>query len=113
MKNIKLIVLAATAMLFLGIGNVNAQENNPQTVIIQVFPDLDGAKLTPLLLVISPDGNSYEVSMNEVSVKTKKTATIDNLKILQKEINKWKNEGFVIDGKSETSGYINIIMSKY
>ncbi len=113
MKNVKLILVAVVAMLFLGVGNVSAQEKEAQTVIIQSYPEAHGTKLTSLLLVIDPNGNSYEIPMNEMTVKNKKAVWIDNLKILQKEINKWKNEGFIIDGKSETNSYVNIIMSKY
>lgn len=113
MKDVRLMLLSVLAMLFLGMGNVNAQEKNEvQTVIMQVYPEVNGVKLTIALLVIDPEGNSYEIPMSELGAKNKKEATINNLKILQKEINKWKYEGFVIDGKSETNGYFHIIMSK-
>ncbi len=113
MKKVRLVLVAVVAMLFLGIGSVNAQEKTPQTVIIQMATELNGTKVMYFLLVIEPNGNSYEIPVNEDNIKDRKLVAVNNFKVLQKEINKWKYEGFVIDGTSETNGYVNIIMSKY
>lgn len=114
MKNVKLMLLAVTAMLFFGMGNVNAQEKEPQTVIIQVYGEMDGTKNKMSLLVTATDIESYEIPMNEIGLKNRKEATINNSEILQKEIDKWKNEGFVIDNISVTGSlnFIYVVMSK-
>lgn len=115
MKNVKLIILAVTAMLFWGMGSASAQEKEPQTVIIQAYAEMDGTKSKMSLLVTATDVKSYEIPLNEVGFKNRKEATINNSTILQKEIDKWKNEGFVIDGISVREGldFVYIVMSKY
>lgn len=114
MKNVKLILLTVTTILFLGMENANAQKKEAHTVIIQVYTEMDGAKNKMSLLVTATDEKSYEIPMNEVGLKNRKEATINNSEILQKEIDKWKNEGFVIDGISVTGSlnFIYIVMSK-
>jgi hypothetical protein len=37
MKNVRLMVLATIAMVFMGVANLSAQEQDQQTVIIRVF----------------------------------------------------------------------------
>lgn len=115
MKTVKLILLTVTTILFFGMSNVSAQEKKAQTVIIQAYAEMDGTKSKMSLLVTPTDVKSYEIPLNEVGFKNRKEATINNSAILQKEIDKWKNEGFVIDGISVREGldFVYIVMSKY
>ena len=106
--------LATIAMFYMGITTVNAQEKKPQTVIIQVYAEVS-TKSILTLLVTAPNSDSYEIPMGEIGLKNRKEAIINNSKIIQKEIDKWKNDGFVIEDASVTPGLYNfvyIIMSK-
>ena len=108
-----MIVLLVAVMFLSGIENANAQEKSPQTVIIRVYVDAKGMEFNFSLLVTTPDANSYELPMETLTTKNKKENTINNSKILQKEIDKWKKEGFSVD---EISGSFfdsfMLIMSK-
>jgi hypothetical protein len=97
MKNVKLLMFAFTAMLFLGIGNVSGQEKEPQTVMMSVIGEFKGSEMSLNLIVISPDGSDYEVSMEKRTLKNRKESFIANTKIIQSEINKWKQKGYKID----------------
>lgn len=114
MEKIKLLLPIIAVMTFLGIGNVSAQEEkNPQTVIIQVYGESKGSEIDLSLLVTAPAGDSYEVPLGTRTLKNKKEFIINHSKILQKEIDKWKKEGFIVDDVSTI--YIDslvIIMSK-
>lgn len=112
MNRVKLIVFLVV-VFFSGTGNVNGQEKNPQTVIIEIYPDAKGMDINFSLLITTPTGDSYEIPMETRTLKNKKESTIKNSKILQKEIDKWKKEGYIVD---EVSGSVfdsfMIIMSK-
>jgi hypothetical protein len=101
-------------MLFLGMGNVNAQEKEPQTVIIKVCEFAINIKSQ--ILVIEPDGNSNKLLLDKVTSGNYEESMANNAKIVQKEINKWKKEGFTISGMTsdmETANrYTTIILSK-
>ncbi len=101
MKNVKLVVLATMTMLFLGMGDVSAQESKIQSVIISVC--VKGSKYT--IEVVNPD---YSVELKEYTTK-------DNVHVtLKQEIDKWLEEGYQImesnsnylSGGFPVSGYI-------
>lgn len=115
MKNVQLLVLTAIAMIAIGFSDVKAQDQQPNTVIIQVFGEMKGTDVVFSLLVTPPDGsNTYEVSMDTRTLKNRKEVTINNTKTVQLEINKWKKEGFTIDGISTIGGadFLYIVLSK-
>ncbi len=116
MKNIQRLVVTAIAMITIGFSDVNAQEQQqPNTVIVQVFGEMKGTDVAFSLLVTPPDGsNTYEVPMETRTLKNRKEVAINNTKIVQLEINKWKKEGFVIDGVSTIGGpdFLYIVLSK-
>lgn len=109
MKNVKLMLLTLTILLFLGIENVSAQDNNPQTVIIKIYEF--AANNNSKILIIDPQGNIAEIDLKKML-----TDNEQNIIPIQKEINKWKSEGFTIEGisgGSVMSGIITtIILSK-
>ncbi len=115
MKNIQRLVVTAIAMITIGFSDVNAQDQQPNTVIIQVFGEMKGTDVAFSLLVTPPDGsNTYEVQMETRTLKNRKEVAINNTKTVQLEINKWKKEGFVIDGVSTIGGpdFLYIVLSK-
>ena len=107
MKNVKLIFLAVTATLFLGIGNVSAQKS--ETVIIKVYEFI--ASSNSKIMVIDPKGVVVETELKKMLTNGEQ-----NIILMQKEIDKWKNEGFTIDGISggtaSTGLVTTIILSK-
>lgn len=115
MKNVQLLVLTAIAMIAIGFSDVKAQNTEPNTVIIQVFGEMKNTDVAFSLLVTPPDGsNTYEVPMETQTLKNRKEVAIANTKIVQLEINKWKKEGFVIDGISTIGGpdFLYVVLSK-
>lgn len=111
MKNWKKIgmLLTLSVVTFLGMGNVSAQEQSNQTVIIKVYEF--SANSNSKIMVIEPNGTIVEKKLDKML-----TSGEQNIVEIQNEINKWKNEGFVIDGISGgtvTNGLITtIILSK-
>lgn len=109
MKKVKLILVVVVAMLFLGIGSVNAQEKKQQIVIVKVYEFV--ANSTSRIMVIDPTG-----TVTEIELKKMLSSGEQNIIPIQKEINKWADKGFVIKGISSgsvTSGLITtIILSK-
>jgi len=101
MKNVKRILLTITVMLFLGVGNVNAQENEPQTVIINVyeFPTMFQSRV----FVTQPDGNLKTFDLKKIDYKSMEDAIQNNNALIQTEINLWKKSGFEIDGFSNSA----------
>lgn len=91
MKNTILVLFAVTALLFFPIGKVNAQEKNNQTVIIKVYEFT--ANSNSKIIVVKPDGTVEENKLNKIFTSGEQNA-VD----IQNEINKWRNEGFEIDG---------------
>ena len=117
MKNVRLMVLATIAMMFMGVANLSAQEQDQQTVIIRVFEFYSGANSH--MSVISPDGSTKSVQLSDLSLNMK---YIDNeMKngiALQSEIDTWKKKGFIVSGISNSNTPIGeglvmvIILSK-
>lgn len=113
MKNIKVLLLATMTMLFLGMGNVNAQEKESQTVILNISGVQSlSAGMELGIIVIAPDGSDYEIPLKTRTLKNRKEAIIANSKTIQSEINKWKQEGFKIDVFMTHDYSEYIIMSK-
>lgn len=109
MKNVKL-MLVFTAMLIFGMGNVNAQDNVSKTVIIRVTESLFRGK--PSIITIDSEGKTSIVDLNGGLDET----GANTIRIHQ-EINKWKKEGYEIDGISnsaigETTMITLVILSK-
>lgn len=98
MKNVKLIVLTVSAILFLGMGNVNAQNSEPKTVIIRVY-EFRGAYKSSMIITNS-EGTSKTVELKWISLKTLADATAANNASIQTEINLLKKDGYEIDGLS-------------
>lgn len=103
MKNVKLIFLAVTAMLFLGMGSVSAQEKS--TVIIRVYEEY---KTNSHIAIVSPDG-----TIKTIDLKNMKPGNFNesntNLSIVQSEINVWKKQGFKVDGIANTTAVTALI----
>ncbi|MBW7867328.1 MAG: hypothetical protein H3C31_03265 [Brumimicrobium sp.] len=103
MKNVKLILLAVIAMLFLGTGNMSAQEKS--TVIIRVYEEY---KTNSHLAIISPDG-----TLKSIDLKNMKPGNFyesdNNLIVIQSEIDNWKKQGFKVDGISNTTAVTALI----
>lgn len=97
MKNIKLIVLTTMTMLFLGIGNVNAQ----QSVLIK---GTLYAKYTKIITVL-PD---YQVIESEIGNVGEKEFLVS----LKKELDKWISEGYIVT-ESTVASHDQTIYSKF
>ncbi len=100
-------MLVVTAMLFLGMESVSAQKS--ETVIIKVYEFV--ASNNSKIMVIDPKGVVVETELKKMLTKGEQ-----NIILMQKEIDKWKNEGFTIDGTSggtaSTGLVTTIILSK-
>lgn len=108
MKNVKLILLVGTTMLFLGMGNVNAQQKESQTVIIRVFENTRGN--SSKMIITSPDGSTNSIELETLNINSFE-GNENNSIIMQSEINNWKNQGFSIDGLSSLSNYVGAIIT--
>ena len=106
MKNVKLIVLTVSAILFLGMGNLNAQEKESQTVIIRVFEQHRGT--TSQMVTTNPDGSTKSTKLIKVDIGSFEGNESNSI-IVQSEINNWKNQGFTIDGLSSQSNLVGAI----
>lgn len=95
MKNVKLMLLTITTMLFLGMGNVNAQESKIQSVIISIF--IEGAYHSKYTVeVVKPD---YSIESKEYTSKENNTHVI-----LKQELDKWLEQGYrIVESNSNTS----------
>lgn len=113
MKNVKLVALATMTMLFLGMGDVYAQEKEPQTVIIRVCEFAINIKSQ--ILVVEPDGNLNKLLLDKVTSSNYEESMTNNAMTLQKEINKWRKQGFIVSGMTSTmesaNRYTLIIMT--
>ena len=93
MKKLKLIMLAVTAMLFLGTGNVNAQIKS--TVMIIGKTDNIGSRYE--IEVIKPD---YEVEK-----RISKSKEDNFFASMKKEVDFWLDQGYkLIEATSSTVG---------
>lgn len=99
MKNVKLMLLAVSAMLFLGMGNVSAQNREPQTVIIRIFEFIMGG--SSKMIITEPSGISQTIKLSNLDLK-KGEDIASNQATIQAEINKLKKEGYEIDGISNS-----------
>lgn len=97
MKNVRLILLLVIAILFLGIGNVNAQENTSNTIIIRVTETPH--KGDSRILTVDMEGMINIIELE----KGWKDELGNNAILIQKEIVKWKQKGYKITHLS-TSG---------
>lgn len=102
MKKIKQTLLTLIVFTFIGIGNVNAQEQSNQTVIIKVYEF--SANNNSKIMVIEPNGTIVELKLDKML-----SSGEQNIIKIQNEINKWKNEGFIVDGISGGSGTNGVI----
>ncbi len=97
MKNLKLLVFAIMTILFVGMGNVSAQENSSKMVIIRV---IEGHGSKTGLVTIDPDGKKSTISLekgHDLDISA------NNGVLIQKELEKWKQAGYKITHVS-TSG---------
>ncbi len=97
MKNAKLILLAVTAILFLGVGNVSAQENTSKMVIIRV---IEGSGAKTGLVTIDSEGKISKIALEKGHDSD---ISANNGVLIQKELERWKQEGYQISHLS-TSG---------
>ncbi|MEO9258102.1 MAG: hypothetical protein ABI207_06955 [Crocinitomicaceae bacterium] len=93
MKNVRLMVLATIAMVFMGVANLSAQEQDQQTVIIRVFEFVMGRSK---MYVTQPNGDNVIVQLE--SPRNIDEAYPKNDAILQTQINSWKKLGFNVNG---------------
>lgn len=111
MKNVKLMVLATIATIFMGIANLSAQESESQTVIIRVYEFVMGKSK---MYVTQPNGDNVIVQLE--SPRNVDEAYPKNDAILQTQINSWKKLGFNVNGMtsypSNNGQFSVIIMTK-
>lgn len=93
MKNVKLILLAATAILFLGMGNVRAQQK--LTVIVTGKTDIVGSRYE--IEIINP--------YYEVEKKISKSKEDNFFASMKKEADFWLDQGYkLIEATSSAVG---------
>lgn|SRR5690554_875879 len=108
MKKIKLMLVALVAVLFMGVGSVNAQGKNPQTVIIKVY-EAPFTSFKAQMVITEPSGTSRSIDLKNINIKSLKEEVSGNSLLIQSEINNWKKEGYQINGMSGSSlGNISI-----
>lgn len=107
MKNVKLILLTLTTLLFLGIESLSAQEKNSQTVIIRVF---EHHRNESKMITTAPDGSTNVIKLTAVNALSFE-GNENNSVIMQSEINKWKNQGFTLDNLSSLSNPTGAIIT--
>lgn len=101
MKNLKLTLVAFTAILFLGMSNVNAQNKAPQTVVIRVYERI---AVLSKMIVTDPSGASKKIELKTIKNYAFPDDEISfNNEAIQTEINKWKSEGYTIDALTSGS----------
>lgn len=83
MKKVRLILVAVVAILFLGMGNVSAQEKS--TVLIKVHVINEYAYV---INTVKPDSTTYELK--------NKTKDENALVALKRELDKWVLEGYIL-----------------
>ncbi|WP_343634743.1 hypothetical protein [Fluviicola sp.] len=105
MKNAKLILLITTMML-LGIYNANAQQENPQTVIIRTIESAKTGATNSSMMIITPNGDKKVVPLSGHNFSNYSEKTLENSVIIQQEITKWQKEGFRIISFSTDGGDI-------
>lgn len=96
----KLAYLIVSTLLLMGISQVKAQ-NTPQTVIIRMLET--STNTPPKIYVTDASGNTAQIKIDYLNYKAIDTAIPNNNVKLQNEINKFKIEGFKIDGISNYS----------
>lgn len=102
MRKLRLILVTTIVALFLGMSNVNAQAKNSQIVIIKAYEFAASGKSK--MTVTDPKGSVTEIKLSKI-LSSEEQNTIP----IQKEINKWKNEGFVIEGVSSGFDAVGLI----
>ncbi len=102
MRNLKLIVLAASMFLFMGTNSACAQDQEPQTVIIKMH-EVE-AMFQSKMIVTKPNGETISTDLMNPNFKHIEEATGHNNVLLQTELNNWKSLGFKIDAT-----YVTII----
>lgn len=108
MKNVRLMVLATIAMLFIGMTNIDAQEKEPQTVVIRVF-EFSLAKSK--MYVTQPNGETQIIPLDSPKIGNIDEVFPKNDVLLQSQINNWKKQDFHVDGMtSYLFGDAHIIM---
>ncbi len=113
MKNVKLLMLAITAMLFLGMGNLSAQESQSEAVIIRL---IESYALNDGAMFVTHSGKTEKIVEIQKFRDLLKNPVDENAVILEKEINRWKKEGFRNNTISVASGttytITTVILSK-
>gem|GEM_PF-4969029 len=96
-KNALLITLL---FLFFGMTAATAQEQTSQMVMIRAFelPALGGGK-SSRMTVTSPDGSMKSTDLIEIDSKSYAGAG-DNSIVIHQEIDRWRKQGFEVDGLS-------------
>lgn len=107
MKKVRLMLVAMIAILFLGIGNVSAQEKSTEMVIIRVI-ETSSAKIKPCITTTNSEGKVTKIELE----KGWRDEFVNNQIHIQNELKKWKQEGYKISHLStsgSTSGDTGII----
>lgn len=106
MKKINLIAVLILLMTVVSF-QVSAQNTQPETVIIRTF---EANKKSSTMVVTSPDGSIKSIELTNVDIVSFE-GNQDNSVIIQSEINRWKSQGFTIDGLSSFSNYVGVIIT--
>jgi len=113
MKRLSLITLLTLMMTMVGLQG-SAQSNNPESVVLRVCEFSINVKSQ--ILVVEPDGQVNKLLLKKVTSSNYEETMMDNALVLQKEINKWRRQGFEISGMTSSmeSGnrYKLIILTK-
>lgn len=95
MKDVKLILVAVMAMLFFGIGNVNAQEKSTVLIKARVI-----GEYAYVINTVKPDYTTYELK--------NQTKDENALVALKRELDKWILEGYTLVNSVLSNSYSNI-----
>lgn len=110
MKSVLLIVVT---FVLVGMSQINAQSNEPETVVIRMVE----SSLKPQIIITKPEGTVVSIPLEKIRLNYNNDKAYENNSVLlQSEINKWKKEGFKIDGVTHSvygdNFFTIIIMSK-
>src|SRR5690554_5547462 len=92
MKKISLIALFALMMTVVSFQGTSQENNNSEIVIIRMVEYYSGD--LGRIVVTPPQGNSYEVELDNITQRKLKSTFGENAELLQNELKKWRNRGF-------------------
>ena len=115
MKNVKLVVLATMTILFLGISDLKAQSES-EIVLIRTAEYVASAGRNSEMVTIMSSGERSVTELEHFRYSNYGEKAGENGAVIQQEIIKWMQQGFVITNFSTDGGDIVqrtfIIMTK-